>query len=263
MIFLTACGGGSSSTSTPATATNRWTPRLSDTWQWQLHGTINTTYAVNVYDIDLFEAPQSTINTLKAQGKHVVCYFSAGSSENWRPDFNQFLASDMGNVLSGWPGERWLDTRSTNVRTIMKNRLDMAKTKGCDGVEPDNVEGYGNISGFPLNGATQLDFNEFLSTEAHARGLAVALKNDIGQIAQLVATFDFAVNEECFQKNECSGYSAFISQGKPVFNAEYAQQYQTNTAGARDTLCAAAKSAGIHTLVLPLQLDDSFRYSCD
>jgi hypothetical protein len=119
MIFLTACGGGGSSSASapapvpaPTTAASHWTPRLSDTWQWQLHGAINTTYAVDVYDIDLFDAPQSTINALKAQGKRVVCYFSAGGSENWRSDFNQFPASDMGNDIVGWPGERWLDTRS-------------------------------------------------------------------------------------------------------------------------------------------------------
>jgi hypothetical protein len=264
MIFLTACGGSSSTTATTATApTSHWVPRLSDTWQWQLHGTINTNYAVNVYDIDLFEAPQSTIGALKAQGKRVVCYFSAGGSENWRPDFNQFLASDMGNNILGWPGERWLDTRSANVRAIMKSRLDMAVTKGCDGVEPDLVDGYANNSGFPLTGATQLDYNGFLSTEAHARGLAIALKNDISQIGSLVSMFDFAVNEQCFELNECSSYTAFINLGKPVFNAEYAQQYVSNTAGARDALCVSAKSANIHTLVLPVQLDDSFRFSCD
>jgi len=31
----------------------------------------------------------------------------------------------------------------------------------------------------------------------------------------------------------------------------------------RDKLCAASKAAGIRTLVLPLDLDGSFRYSCD
>lgn len=276
-LALSSCGGGSSPQTTtgsnpsPPTATpwppnarsNIWSPSISDTWQWQIRGTINTTYAVNVYDIDLFDAPQSTIDTLKSQGKYVVCYLSAGSSEDWRPDFNQFLPSDMGNNLTGWPGERWLDTRSSNVRSIMKNRLDLAKNKGCDGVEPDNVDGYSNNPGFPLNASTQLDYNGFLAIEAHARGLQVGLKNDIAQIGQLVAQFDFAVNEQCFENNECAGYTAFTTQGKPVFNAEYAAQYVNNTGGARDALCIAAKAANIHTLVLPLQLDDSFRYSCD
>ena len=31
----------------------------------------------------------------------------------------------------------------------------------------------------------------------------------------------------------------------------------------RDALCAASRAAGLHTLILPLALDASFRFSCD
>ncbi len=252
----------STSIPTPAgTNSEQWVPNVSDTWQWQLRGTVNTSYAVKVYDIDLFDTPQTTIDSLKAQGRRVVCYFSAGSSEDWRPDFSQFAANDMGNGLDGWPGERWLDTRSANVRAIMKKRLDLAKSKGCDGVEPDNVDGYTNHPGFPLNAATQLDYNKFLAAEAHARGLAVALKNDVDQVTDLISHFDFAVNEQCFEYDECGAYTAFTSQGKPVFNAEYASVYRTP--GGQASLCKTAKSANVRTLVLPLKLDDTYRFACD
>lgn len=267
-MWLAGCGGGSSSpaaasSAPPATRAARWMPSQTDTWQWQLHGTINTSYAARVYDIDLFEAPQSVIDGLKAQGRKVVCYFSAGSAENWRPDYGQFLPSDLGNNLKGWPGERWVDTRSANVRNIMQARLDLAVNKGCDGVEPDNVEGYANNPGFPLDASTQADFNLFIANAAHARGLTVALKNDIQQIDVLGSSFDFAVNEECHERSECSAYSAFLASGKAVFNAEYASNYVQNTGGARDLLCQSAKAENIRTLVLPLALDDSFRFSCD
>ena len=240
-----------------------WLPNLNDTWQLQLRGLPNTTYAVKVYDLDLFDTPQETIDMLKAQGKHVVCYFSAGSSENWRADYSRFAASDRGKKLHGWPGENWLDTRSNNVREIMLSRLDFARKKRCDGVDPDNVDGYANNSGFPLDSAMQLDYNRFIATAAHARDLSVALKNDIEQIELLATVFDFAVNEQCNFYNECDKYLAFTHQGKPVFNVEYASKYRRNTAGARDKLCHSASSTKIRTLVLPLQLDDSFRYSCN
>ncbi|WP_404991971.1 endo alpha-1,4 polygalactosaminidase [Cupriavidus pauculus] len=276
---LAACGGGGdddggsvvrvseattlspsalmSSTTDPA----RWMPSVNDTWQLQLQGTINTSYNAAVFDIDLFDTPQATINALKAQGKRVVCYFSAGSSENWRPDFSKFKAADMGNALDGWAGERWLDTRSANVRAVMTARMDLAKSKGCDGVDPDNVDGYTNKPGFPLTAATQLDYNRFLATQAHARGLAVGLKNSVAQLSDLASAFDFAVNEQCFQYNECSGYSAFTVQGKPVFNVEYQTKWKDATT--RQTLCAKAKALSLRTLVLPLALNDKFRYSCD
>jgi len=247
----------SGSTVTPA----RWIPSVNDTWQLQLQGTVNTSYNAAVFDIDLFDTPQATIDNLKAQGKRVVCYFSAGSSENWRPDFSKFKAADMGNALDGWAGERWLDTRSANVRTIMKARMDLARAKGCDGVDPDNVDGYTNKPGLPLTAATQLDYNRFLATEAHARGLAVGLKNSVDQLGDLASSFDFAVNESCFRYNECAGYSAFTVQGKPVFNVEYQTKWKDATT--RKTLCAKAKALNLRTLVLPLALNDKYRYSCD
>lgn len=275
VAVLAGCGGGgaastaataSSAASAPVSSSSRaaqWVPARTDTWQWQLNGTIDTAYPVQVYDIDLFDAPQATIDNLKAQGRKVVCYFSAGSAESWRPDYSQFASADKGNNLAGWSGERWLDTRSANVRNIMQARLDLAASKGCNGVEPDNVDGYTNNPGFPLNSATQADFNLFIANAAHARGLAVALKNDLEQIDTLGASFDFAVNEQCHELDECDGYNAFLASGKAVFNAEYASAYVQNTGGARDSLCRSAKAAQIRTLVLPQALDDSFRFSCD
>ncbi|WP_426112916.1 endo alpha-1,4 polygalactosaminidase [Massilia sp. PWRC2] len=235
---------------------------MSDTWQWELTGTINTSYSASVYDIDLFDASASTIAELQKAGRKVICYFSAGSSENWRPDFSALQAADMGNLLDGWEGERWLDTRSASVRALMRQRLDMASSKGCDGVEPDNVDGYNNSSGFALSATSQLDFNRFLASQAHARGLLIALKNDVGQLTELAGDFDFAVNEQCHQYDECGGYAVFVSAGKPVFNAEYAAIYRS-AGSARDALCADAKKLGLRTLVLSVKLDDSYRYSCD
>jgi hypothetical protein len=224
---------------------------------------LNTSYNATVYDIDLVDASAVTIAQLKAAGRKVVCYFSAGSSEDWRPDYSKFATADKGKALDGWAGEKWLDIRSANVRAVMAARLDLAQSKGCDGVEPDNVDGYTNSSGFPLTPQDQLDYNRYLATAAHLRGLAIALKNDVDQLAALEPSFDFAVNEQCNEYSECGGYSAFTGKGKPVFNAEYKSNYVNNTSGARDKLCAASKAAGIRTLVLPLDLDGSFRYSCD
>ncbi len=186
-------------------------PTVATTWQWQLHGNINTSYTVSVYDIDLFEAPTGTISALKTSGKKVICYFSAGSSENWRPDYGTFDSRAIGQPLKSWAGENWLDIRSQNVLDIMLKRLDLAVTKGCDGVEPDNMDGYSNSSGFPLSATDQLAFNRRIANEAHTRGLTVALKNDGAQAASLVAYFDLSLNEQCHEFNECSQLSVFYA----------------------------------------------------
>ncbi|MCM5681435.1 endo alpha-1,4 polygalactosaminidase [Schlegelella sp. S2-27] len=240
-----------------------WKPAATTSWHWQLSGDLKTNVAATIYDIDLFNVSTATMQQLKSAGHKVVCYFSAGSSEDWRDDYRKFSSADKGLAMDEWPGEHWIDIRSANVRSIMAARLDLAKSKGCDGVEPDNVDGYTNRTGFPLSAQHQIDYNRFLADEAHRRGLAIGLKNDVDQLAALEPHFDFAVNEQCHQYNECAGYASFTSRNKPVLNAEYAAKYRNNTGGARDTLCAAARRLNMRTLVLPLALDGSYRFSCD
>lgn len=240
-----------------------WHPALADTWQWQLTGKINTRYDVKVYDIDLFDTPDAVMAQLHADGRRIVCYFSAGSAEKYRPDYDQFHKSDLGKPLDGYPDERWIDVRSRNVRRIMLARLDLAQTRGCDGVEPDNVDGYANKNGLGLTPDDQLDYNRFIASESRKRGLAVGLKNDLAQVKTLEPDYDFAVNEQCHQYRECDRLQPFTAARKPVFNAEYKAKYRDNVDGARDQLCRDSRAADIRTLVLSIKLNDSYRYSCD
>ncbi len=232
-----------------------WTPHPGTSWQWQLQGTIDTSFDVAMYDIDLFDPPQMTIDGLHAAGRKVICYFSAGSYEPGRPDSGDFPQSVIGNELDGWPGEHWLDTRSPAVRTIMKARLDHAVARNCDGVEPDNVDGYTNNPGFPLTAATQLDYNTFLATEAHARGLSVGLKNDLDQVGDLIGSFDWALNEQCFQYSECDALAAFVNADKAVFQVEY------GSASLANTVCPEANAANFDTLIKMMDLG-SWRVAC-
>jgi hypothetical protein len=238
-------------------------PGINTSWQWQLQGRVNTSYDVEIYDIDLFDSDTTLINALKDNGKKVICYFSAGSYEEWREDASDFPSDILGNNLDGWAGERWLDIRSSTLRSIMKSRLDLAVKKGCDGVEPDNMDGYTNDTGFNLSADDQLIYNKFIANEARKRGLSVGLKNDLNQIQELEPFFDFSLNEQCHQYGECDSMQPFIDAGKPVLIAEYAQEYVDNSNGERDKMCADSRALQFRTLVLPIALDDSFRYSCD
>lgn len=250
----------------PVTEGDWYRPDVATTWQWQLQpngaGEINTDYAVDVYDIDLFDVPASLIAELQDAGRRVICYFSAGSYEDFREDAGEFLVSELGNVLAGFADERWLDIRSANVQRIMLDRLDRAVSKGCDGVEPDNVTAFENDTGFDLTPTDQLAFNRFIANAAHQRGLAVALKNDLGQILDLVDYFDLSVNEQCHEFDECDALQPFIEAGKPVLSAEYADRFATD-ADQRQALCTGALAENLRTLVLPIDLDDAFRFSCD
>lgn len=231
-----------------------WKPAPGTSWQIQLQGAIKTSYKVKVFDIDLFDTPQPVIDKLHRRGAKVICYFNAGGFEDWRGDANVFPADVLGDPLDAWPGERWLDIRRIDaLAPIMEARLNLALEKHCDGVDPDNVDGYANATGFPLNGQDQLNYNQWLSEQAHARGLAVGLKNDLGQIPDLVAHFDFAVNEQCVQYQECGLLTPFIMENKPVFGIEYQ--------GKKSRICAEANRRKFDTLMKRLGLD-AWRRAC-
>jgi hypothetical protein len=143
----------------------------------------------------------------------------------------------------------------------MTGRLDLARSRGCDGVEPDNVAGHGNDTGFPLTAADVLAFNRNLANEAHRRGLAIALKNDGEQARELVDYYDLELNEECFEYDECGQLRPFVAAGKPVLNAEYSDGPAAAIRLA-ESVCPRARAAGLRTLILPVDLDDEFRVSC-
>ena len=241
---------------------NWYKPDVNTSWQWQLQGDININYNVKLYDIDLFDSNESLIQSLHNDGKKVICYFSAGSWENWREDSSDFPEEVKGKKMDGWD-ELWLDISNEKLLPTMSARLDLAKKKGCNGVEPDNMDGYTNTTGFSLSATDQLAYNKFIANEARKRGLSVGLKNDLDQIVELEPYYDFSVNEQCHVYNECNNMLPFINANKPVFNVEYKQEYVDNNNSERDSMCMDAVNLQFQTLILPLDLNDSFRYSCN
>ncbi|KAL4158485.1 hypothetical protein PRNP1_004261 [Phytophthora ramorum] len=230
-----------------------WKPTPGASYQIQLTGTLDLSYDVDMYDIDMFDTPNATIAELQQRGIKVICYFSAGTYEDWRSDKDRYTTDIIGTRLDEWEGESWVDIRSSGLREIVTDRMKLAQAKGCDGVDPDNVDGAFNDNGFDLTAEDQLAFNRFLATTAHGLNLTVGLKNDMDQISDLVSDFDFSVNEQCVQYNECDTLVPFIEQDKPVFGIEYS--------GDKATGCATANSLDFDTLFKTLSLQ-SERYSC-
>jgi len=237
-IVATSVIGASLFVMTPvASGKNMWIPTPGLRWQYQLQGALKTNICAvpasgggcvrpNVYDVDLYAPNGVTLNTaavvaIHAIGAHAVCYVDAGTWENFRPDAGDYPASVKG-LPNGWPGERWLDIRATGILLpIITARVAKCASAGFDAVDFDNLDGYENNTGFPITGADQLNFNEDLAGIAHSYGLSVGLKNDIDQLGQLEGTFDFAVNEQCAQYNECDAYDGWTAAGKAVVEIEY------------------------------------------
>lgn len=231
-----------------------WQAKPGSSWQINYSKNKDDSLNVDIYNIDLFDTKKSEIKALHSKGKRVICYFSGGSFEDWRPDAKKFPASVIGKDLDGWPGEKWLDVKELKILLpIMKKRMKMAADKGCDAVDPDNMDGYIQDSGFSISAKDQLAYNVAIAKQAHQLGLAVGLKNDLEQINELVDHFDFAVNEECFAYKECDLLKPFIEKGKPVFGIEYKLKTKQ--------FCAKANKMGYDFLKKKLSLD-SYRKSC-
>jgi len=231
-----------------------WRPSLNTPWQWQLPPPVDESVDAVMFDIDMFSNEASVVASLHAKGRRVICYVSVGSWEARRPDADQFPESVRGNPYAGFPEERWLDIRRIDlVGPIIERRMDLCRAKGFDGIEPDNVDGYINDTGFPLSYQDQIRYNTFIATAAHARGLSVGLKNDLDQVPDLVGVFDWALNEECFEQGDCEQLLPFIAAGKAVFNVEFRLE--------PSQFCPQANAMNFNSMRKNLSLD-VFRVPC-
>ena len=222
-------------------------PASPSTWQYQLSGRVDTSVDAPVYIVDGFDVEASVVDELHDAGRKVVCYINAGAYEQWRRDASAYPEEVVGEPLADWPGEAWLDIRRLDLlEPIIAARLDLCREKGFDAVEPDNVDGYTNESGFPLTAEDQLRFNRRIAEMAHERSLEVALKNDVGQVDELVGDFDFAVNESCVEENECELLEPFVRDGKMVLHVEYDLPL--------DEFCPVTAELGFSSIRKPLKL---------
>lgn len=168
----------------------------------------------------------------------MLCYVDAGASESFRSDAASFPPAVLGKTY-----ERRLDIRRIDLlRPILDARLDRCVARGFDGVDPDNVDGYANDTGFALTPADQLAFDRFVAHEAHARGLAVRLKNDDDQVADLVPSFDFAITEGWWQRGTCAAFAPFVRANEPVFTFEYAPEMTPSAF--QSGVCPKARASG-------------------
>ncbi|GBF88301.1 hypothetical protein Rsub_01013 [Raphidocelis subcapitata] len=250
---------------TAAAAAGWWKPSINQnlTFQYQLITKLDPARhfipGVQVYFVDGFDSTPEAVAALKAKGNathpvYPVCYISAGTHEDWRPDAATFPPATLGTALPDWPGERWLNVSDPAVRTAISKRIAMCADKGFVGVDPDNVDGNLNANGLGLTGGDVLSFVDWLAREAHKAGLAVGLKNNLPMVPALLPNVEFFVNEQCHAYNECKTYDLAVAAGKPVFNIEY-------DPSAFKAACANGTASGIDTIFKKANLDDC-RQAC-
>lgn len=229
-------------------------PGPATTWQIQLTGTIDTSFDVDLYEVDLFALDAATAKRLHDSGRRVACYVSVGTAEPYRADYASFPAAAVGNALVDYPEEHWLDHRNQQVRALMAARLQLASVAGCDAVELSSLQAHSEDSGFDLTRADDLDYARWLLAECHQRNLAAGVSTSDDLVAPLAAEADWGVTAECLA-NDCQVWQPFSAANKAVFVVEYGANSDA------PTLCAEAARLG-YSLVIKRRALDAFRAGC-
>lgn len=250
-----------------------WRPALRTSWHWMIDHRLDLANAKDmglvdidgtvlqgdrplVYDIDWEFNPASVVAALHTNGAKVICYVDVGAFEAYRPDAKSFPLIVRGRPDSHWEGSQWLDIRQRDILLpIMRARFQICKDKGFDAIEPDEVDGYANNSGFPLTYLDQLSYNRAIADLAHSLGMSVGLKGDVEQAKDLWRSFDWTLNEQCYEFKECGALSTyFVKNGKAVFVVEYDDRFSGHVADKKQ-FCPLANVANFNAMKMPLDLD--------
>lgn len=207
---------------------------------YQLGGAYSPASGVTVVTRDMTSTP--------AAGTYGICYINAfqtqpGTRPWWLAHHPSLLLRDASGRLVAdpdWPDETLLDTSTSAKRRELLAVADIwlarCASKGFRAVEPDNLDSWTRSRG-RLTMRDNAGFAAALVTHAHARGLAVAQKNDVDMLAlRSVTRFDFAVAEECQVYSECSAYTRVY--GRHVIEIEYSD------AGGRANFRSACAARG-------------------
>lgn len=243
---------------TPPSGT--WQPVPGTSWQWQLAAAaVDPVLPVAVYGLDGEETDAATIARLRHMGIRTICYVNVGAWEEWRPDADDFPAEVIGEAWHDWEGERFLDIRRIDLlASIMEARIDACAHKGFDAIEPDNMDGWSAVTGFPLVRDDALAYARWLANTAHARGLAIGQKNAPDLADDLVEVFDFAITEDCAADGWCDDMLPYLRTGKAVFATEYADR---TSPAAFQRMCADPALKGF-SLILKHRELDAWREGC-
>ena len=196
-------------------------PPANGAFDYQIGGPYTPAASTAIVDRDRLESP--------AAGKYNICYINAfqtqpGESGQWPS--NLLLRKASGQLVEdpGWPGEYILDTRTAANRTailgVLGPWMQDCKNRGFAAIEPDNLDSYTRSAGL-MTRANNQAMATLLATDAHARGLAIAQKNDadIAPVGKSQIGFDFAIVEECQPYAECAAFTG--TYGAQVYEIEY------------------------------------------
>ena len=191
-----------------------------------------------VYEVDGFEVGAKTVARLHRQGRKVDLLPRRrllGELPARREA--AFPKAVLGRAYEGYPDERWLDVRRIDLLApILRQRFDLCRAQGLRRGRARQRRRLRKRDRLPAHAPPTSSASTAGSpARSTARGMAVALKNDPGQVeAAASASFDFAVVEECFAYDECG-------EVQPLRRGGQARSSSPNTAEPLAAICAQAE----------------------
>ena len=84
---------------------------------------------------------------------NIICYFNAGLAQPSDCDWESTWQTPQYSGLLGksydppFGEEKWINIKNQTGIDLIKRRVTLARDLGCDGVDPDNIDGYTNDVG--------------------------------------------------------------------------------------------------------------------
>jgi len=249
------CGGDPKPPATPDAdpGPQWWQPKVGEAKNWdiQLSAPIDVSAPRVMYDLDLWALVPSptmldygdglpvmvpagtlagTITQLHARTPStiVICHVETGALEMNRPDAGKFLPAALGSAVPDLDMARFLDISATGRATwasIMWKRFDLARSIGCDGIEPSHNDVGAYLDPLlPISPEDTYSWYDEIATQGHNRQLSTGMKDSDyvgGAVDEGAPTFDWMMNERCGETETCDVVRPFIDLQKPVFAIDY------------------------------------------
>jgi len=210
-----------------------------------------------VVDLDVLDTPKTTVEKLKKQWKIVIWYINIWAIENYRDDYEKFPKNVIWKTYSWWEDEKYLDVRKyEKFQKFILNRLEIAKEKGFNWIEPDNMDTYDNFeeTWFKILEWDMREYLTWLNIETNKRWMFLIQKNAPELSKKMEKNFDAALLEWAFYNNFEDDFKNYIKNWKKVFNVEYT--YNTSKKFFLENICTKSKKLWFISILKNRDLDE-------
>ncbi|OUM57997.1 glycoside hydrolase family 114 protein [Piromyces sp. E2] len=242
----------------------RWKPQPGLTWDYLIGGNKNDIENSDrdVVTIDL-EYAEEMVPILHNKGQKVICYFAGGTTENNRPDKKDYEKSGL--IIGGddgWGNQILNIKNKKKLQPLIRKRFQRAYNYGCDAVEVDTLDVH-NYLPKKFFKEDALIFAKWVAETGHEENISVGLKNLPFFAQKLQPYFDFAIVENCADKNECRNFIDFTRNKKAVLSIHY-RNFGWRLSSDKLKKLLSQKNIGFTCILGDLSLHNhSINYNCN